>query len=585
MTTKAYSYLRISTDQQKVGGGIQRQLEMSKQYAETNEYDLVETMTDIGLSAFKGKHIKEGALGAFIAAIDAGKIETGSVLLVESLDRLSRASVLDAFDQFTSILKKGVGVITLTDNQHYTTESLSNNIGQLFTSLGIMLRANDESLIKSKRIKASWKKRREDTGKKVMTKTVPAWLKVNEDRTQILVDEEKALAVRAIFELALKGMGARAITRHINENLDQYPPITNNDKWTTIYVTKIVQSEAVIGLFQPHERIDGKRVPVGDPIKDYYPAIISKDTFNLLQARRRGFKAGGATGKLFSNLFSRMLKCGKCGGSMKMGTQYGGSGITRIKYVRCNNSLDNHGCNCPMWRYNDLEEAFMKFVREVKFSELLQQSNSGNEKSNIEAMKATALKEIHDLKVSYEALVARFEDPDLPSTLTAALGKRSVEIEAQIEEKNKAVVEYDTKLLDLNTDAVDAEQDDFIVAYDAIKDIEDQSQVKELRFAMHSLIRRVIVSLTLHNGMTVNPWEVPDMLSKQLIADMNEKGLEADKQLESYFSKAYGQRLYNASERYFIVKFKSGASRVVHPYSGLTYQNITERMAKLRRDV
>lgn len=172
--TKAYSYLRISNDQQKVGDGIRRQMEASKTYADQHGYDLVETMSDIGISAFKGKNITEGALGVFIVAIDAGNIEAGSVLLVESLDRLSRDSVLKAFNQFTSILQKDVGIVTLTDNQHYTAESVSENIGQLFTSLGVMLRANEESVIKSKRISAAWQRKREDIGDRKLTRNVPA---------------------------------------------------------------------------------------------------------------------------------------------------------------------------------------------------------------------------------------------------------------------------------------------------------------------------------------------------------------------------------------------------------------------------
>lgn len=46
---KAYSYLRISNDQQKVGDGIRRQMEASKIYADQHGYDLVETMSDIGI--------------------------------------------------------------------------------------------------------------------------------------------------------------------------------------------------------------------------------------------------------------------------------------------------------------------------------------------------------------------------------------------------------------------------------------------------------------------------------------------------------------------------------------------------------
>lgn len=58
---KAYSYLRISNDQQKVGDGIRRQMEASKIYADQHGYDLVETMSDIGILA--------GARWAMSAAI------------------------------------------------------------------------------------------------------------------------------------------------------------------------------------------------------------------------------------------------------------------------------------------------------------------------------------------------------------------------------------------------------------------------------------------------------------------------------------------------------------------------------------
>lgn len=48
-------------------------------------------MRDAGLSAFHQKHIKNGALGVFLEAVNAGSIPVGSVLIVEGLDRLSHA--------------------------------------------------------------------------------------------------------------------------------------------------------------------------------------------------------------------------------------------------------------------------------------------------------------------------------------------------------------------------------------------------------------------------------------------------------------------------------------------------------------
>ena len=82
---KAYSYIRMSTDIQRKGDSLRRQKELSKKYAEQHNLDLVETLQDIGVSAYSGKNSKEGAFGVFLEAIKSNKIESGSYLL-ESVD-------------------------------------------------------------------------------------------------------------------------------------------------------------------------------------------------------------------------------------------------------------------------------------------------------------------------------------------------------------------------------------------------------------------------------------------------------------------------------------------------------------------
>ncbi|MCU8114274.1 recombinase family protein [Vibrio vulnificus] len=61
-------------------------------------------MRDRGLSAFKAEHIKRGALGKFIAAIEDGLIAEGSILIVESMDRVSRDIPLAAQIQFIILM-------------------------------------------------------------------------------------------------------------------------------------------------------------------------------------------------------------------------------------------------------------------------------------------------------------------------------------------------------------------------------------------------------------------------------------------------------------------------------------------------
>ncbi|TOL00220.1 recombinase family protein, partial [Vibrio parahaemolyticus] len=64
------------------------------------------------MSAFSSEHVNKGALGEFIKAVDEGKVERGSVLIVESLDRLSREVPMQAQIQFNELISKGITIIT-----------------------------------------------------------------------------------------------------------------------------------------------------------------------------------------------------------------------------------------------------------------------------------------------------------------------------------------------------------------------------------------------------------------------------------------------------------------------------------------
>lgn len=54
------------------------------------------TMLGEGLWACRERDVKSGALGMFLAGVEAGRIAAGSVLVVEGLDRLSRAGPIQA---------------------------------------------------------------------------------------------------------------------------------------------------------------------------------------------------------------------------------------------------------------------------------------------------------------------------------------------------------------------------------------------------------------------------------------------------------------------------------------------------------
>ncbi|KTJ80878.1 hypothetical protein ASU78_25250 [Enterobacter cloacae subsp. cloacae] len=105
----------------------------------------------LGISGFSGANAKSGAFAEFLAAVDSGYIEAGSVLLVESLDRVSRQDIDTAGEQLRKILRAGVEVVTLVDNEWYTKESLKDSLSMIKAML-VMERAHEESAMKSTRL-------------------------------------------------------------------------------------------------------------------------------------------------------------------------------------------------------------------------------------------------------------------------------------------------------------------------------------------------------------------------------------------------------------------------------------------------
>ena len=69
--TRAYSYVRFSTPSQAAGASLQRQAERAAKYALEHglTLDTELNMKDLGVSAFRGKNARTGALGGFLEAV------------------------------------------------------------------------------------------------------------------------------------------------------------------------------------------------------------------------------------------------------------------------------------------------------------------------------------------------------------------------------------------------------------------------------------------------------------------------------------------------------------------------------------
>jgi len=437
---KAYSYIRMSTDIQLKGDSLRRQLEASEEFASERDLELVEdfNLQDIGVSAFKGKNIIEGKLGIFIQAVEAGEIDKGSYLLVESLDRLSRQETIKSLKLFLEILDLGINIATLSDGFEF--ESGNVNEMQLMMSILIMSRAHEESQIKSKRIGAAWANKRKDTSVK-LTKTCPSWLELNEDRKSFTVLKEKLKIVKRIFKLSADGYGNNRIAKKFNK--DGVPTLGRSKGWFTSTIDKTLRSRSVLGEFQPHKKIDGKRVPEGDPILGYFPQVISDELFYEVEAARKQRKVSGAgrKGRFNSNLFSGVAKCGYCGRPMQYVDK--GSGPKGGQYLICTDAYRGMACVKTGWRYKEFEELFLTFVEELDLKKILdgQQNNQDLKKleDQIVVLSGELAKKKEDQERTFEVFIDSGSKSDFVSNKLAMFDSEIEELEAKLMKKGHLV--------------------------------------------------------------------------------------------------------------------------------------------------
>ena len=142
-----YSYMRFSDPRQAAGHSAERQAAYAARWAAEHGMVLDDSLSlrDEGLSAYHQQHVKSGALGAFLVAVEAGRIVPGSVLVVEGLDRLSRAEPIQAQAQLAQIVNAGITVVTASDGRANSRESLKAQPMDLVYSLLVMIRAHEES--------------------------------------------------------------------------------------------------------------------------------------------------------------------------------------------------------------------------------------------------------------------------------------------------------------------------------------------------------------------------------------------------------------------------------------------------------
>jgi len=343
MKPTCYSYVRFSQLSQSEGGSLERQSMTAQEYAE-KEGLVLDTTTkyqDLGVSAFKGKNARKGALKEFMEAVESGKIKAGSYLLIEDMDRLTRLPVMEGLEVFQRILRGGITIVTLKDGAKYSTESIGKNWTLIMPVLFDMSRGWGESDRKSYLLTKAWKKKKEAAEKlKPMGDNAPRWLAYVEDKEtgegRYEAIPERVALVNRIFNLSADGHGHSTITAMLNqEGIKPFKRPGKDTKdnmrstWGTTSVSRLLGNRAVLGEYQPFSIAGSltKRTESGAPVPGYYPAIVDIDLFDRVQDAIAGRRIHGAKKQATHfNLWSGVGVCAGCGASMCLNKK----GVSRL---------------------------------------------------------------------------------------------------------------------------------------------------------------------------------------------------------------------------------------------------------------
>nr|WP_267874784.1 recombinase family protein [Duganella aquatilis] len=432
---------------------------------------------------------------------------------------------------------------------------------------------------------AAWEGKRARISEKKLTAQCPRWLRLNDDRTEFEFVPERAALVIEILAWHKAGMGQALIAKRLNERNEQ--PFSNHGNgWHSSYIQKIINSPALYGEFQPALWNKGASAPHGDPIADYYPALISKEEFNLLKYLRSERSWPGARarkGTEVPNLLSGVAKCGYCGSTMILA----GSSAKRVrsedgaevrrpakKVLVCDGARRGLGCYAVQWDYAAFETSFLSFCKSLDLINLLESSDrlalEQKRELTVGELLGSTNTAIASCNQRLERLLAALETGEVSAAVVNRIKK--VEQERDLLLERRELLESELKALAVTGRHLAYQAEAVQHAIQRLNSMSDDE-----RFSTRSMlaehIRHLIQSVDIHPAGTL---VTPDFIERRRISLLAE-GFD-EHRVESYLATAFrteplrtgrGVRGRYASRedvgRFFVIKARKGGLRIVYP--------------------
>lgn len=323
------AYCRVSTDKADQSNSFQTQQRFFREYIQRNrDWELYAVYADEGITGTSTKKRKE--FNRMMNEAYEGKFR---LLITKEVSRFSR-NILDTIAYTRELKKLGIAVLFLNDGINTLDPDAELRLS-IMASI-----AQEESRRTSERV--VWGQTRQMEKGVVFGQSL---LGYDVRDGHITVNPEGAEIVRLIFhKYAVEQVGTSEIARFLTK--EGYRTYRGSRKWNPGTVIKILKNEKYVGDlvqkktytpdFLSHEKKSNRGAVPLITIANHHKPIISRELWNLTQARlRKNYKhAAGESGHPNRYVFSGKIQCGQCGSRF----------VGRFKYLKDGTGIRRWSC-------------------------------------------------------------------------------------------------------------------------------------------------------------------------------------------------------------------------------------------------
>jgi DNA invertase Pin-like site-specific DNA recombinase len=324
------SYTRFSSPRQARGDSVRRQTALAEDWCVRHDHtlDMSLRLTDEGKSGWSGANMRTGALAALLQLANDKRIQPGTILLIEALDRLTRTDLTVAVPLLLQLLGAGLTIVTLQDGKEWTRQGMKD-MTDFVMSVMLLARGHEESQRKSQLVRAAFDAHRQRSSNQIFG-SAPGWLTRQDKHSPWLVDESKAQTVRDVFDLSAGGWGSVQIAKYANAQGWPVPTrLGNKDQgWHVRMAGILLKNRAVLGEHEfrlrgnEHNEKHWHGQSTGIVLPDFYPRIVTDDLWHRAQAAiATRLTSPKRRDEQYYNIWAGMIRCGRCGATMYRRTE------------------------------------------------------------------------------------------------------------------------------------------------------------------------------------------------------------------------------------------------------------------------